>query len=617
MRPLKNLREALYSEDTSKVTRSYLPDTIYSSKNERKDAVFAATLMGLVSLALGSRIRMVRCSDKEDKIVVVTNSIDRELAGKRIEEIAREHGYSVKFVDAKGFYQNLDKPRIIILGGPKAYEGVGDIVKQLLSRKEQESLLVPGAAKTFVKETRYGGKIFILAGNTRYETDITPLLDEEADNIVAGLEALMGTDPNQPNPNVAYALQQGLPAKVAGELAPLDPQGFKDENKQFVERLREQPDELKEALARAVCKDGVVDPNEFKAIDFMDWVASSMIPDDRKRFFENQELLEWRESLIKGLWNDGRVTDEEIEALNLLKKFPYEKVVGAINSGVFKQGISKDYDGDDVPSLKELQQGTDPTNPLEFDPNDPSELYVVLLNTAGGSAEENLEAYFIVKYRLNVPDDRIVFMMFTSKYTQPWWKSEVLLPGSKVFEDFGEYKPDFKDTEVNKQNFIKVLTEVLPGMVDENDRVIIDYIASGGAIWFSNEDDSKYIDSISFEELARLIDKVPGYKLFINNGCAAAMIYDAWKGNGAKKTAVVASCRKEETVGAPFGPAFFFFLSKGNSIQETVKKTMEWYNSRFNPITPSAKFYDENGNEAPFPELFKITNLAVAVKNKD
>ena len=58
---------------------------------------------------------------------------------------------------------------MIYLGGPKAYEGIGEIVASYLTDDEEASLMEEGAMKIFVK-LEDGKKIIILAGNTRNET---------------------------------------------------------------------------------------------------------------------------------------------------------------------------------------------------------------------------------------------------------------------------------------------------------------------------------------------------------------------------------------------------------------------------------------------------------------
>jgi len=61
--------------------------------------------------------------------------------------------------------EHLNPSMIIILGGPKAYEGIGEIVSRYLSEEEQKRLLVEGSMGVFYKDN-----VVIIAGNTRVET---------------------------------------------------------------------------------------------------------------------------------------------------------------------------------------------------------------------------------------------------------------------------------------------------------------------------------------------------------------------------------------------------------------------------------------------------------------
>jgi hypothetical protein len=105
-------------------------------------------------------------------VEVVANSIDLNLSSDFISFI-EDNGIYVKHTSAKDF--NKDYDTIIILGGPDAPEGVGDIVRQVLSEETQELLRVSGKRGVFVNENpwwpRYGHKtITVIAGSDRFET---------------------------------------------------------------------------------------------------------------------------------------------------------------------------------------------------------------------------------------------------------------------------------------------------------------------------------------------------------------------------------------------------------------------------------------------------------------
>ncbi len=99
-------------------------------------------------------------------IAIVSNSVDLPTA-RYLKEYALKKGFSCFILHPHEYWkiERLNPSLVIILGGPKAYEGIGEIVSGYLNEEEERSLLVEGAMGVFYKD-----KVVILAGNTRIET---------------------------------------------------------------------------------------------------------------------------------------------------------------------------------------------------------------------------------------------------------------------------------------------------------------------------------------------------------------------------------------------------------------------------------------------------------------
>lgn len=104
-------------------------------------------------------------------VVILANDIDWELKGKVLAESLERAGFKVTHVYAKDFDKYRTERLIIILGGPKAYEGVGEIVQEVLNEKEQE-LIIEGKRRIFVKANVWTKPqlVIVIAGKDRHLT---------------------------------------------------------------------------------------------------------------------------------------------------------------------------------------------------------------------------------------------------------------------------------------------------------------------------------------------------------------------------------------------------------------------------------------------------------------
>jgi parallel beta-helix repeat protein len=103
------------------------------------------------------------------EVVLLANVIDLPLAEELVEHI-RQRGIKLYIVDAYNFSGYSDRRYVIVLGGHRAYSGVGEIVASMLSENETELV---AAGNVFLKKRsvfRSGQIVYIFAGKDRYAT---------------------------------------------------------------------------------------------------------------------------------------------------------------------------------------------------------------------------------------------------------------------------------------------------------------------------------------------------------------------------------------------------------------------------------------------------------------
>lgn len=105
------------------------------------------------------------------KVILLSNSIDHALAQDFLAFLG-DKGVETLRVEAADFQRYQGEAFIVILGGPDAPEGVGEVVQQVLSREEQDYLRVPGNRAMYVKKDVWaqGQRVFVLAGSDRNQT---------------------------------------------------------------------------------------------------------------------------------------------------------------------------------------------------------------------------------------------------------------------------------------------------------------------------------------------------------------------------------------------------------------------------------------------------------------
>jgi len=101
--------------------------------------------------------------------VLLANSIDIALAEELVTRL-KERGIELHIVNASNFSEYGNRRYIIILGGHRAYEGVGEIVAGILSDEEKARI---EAGSAYIKKRsvfRSGDVVYIFAGKDRNAT---------------------------------------------------------------------------------------------------------------------------------------------------------------------------------------------------------------------------------------------------------------------------------------------------------------------------------------------------------------------------------------------------------------------------------------------------------------
>ncbi|AFL95506.1 hypothetical protein CL1_1307 [Thermococcus cleftensis] len=110
-------------------------------------------------------------SPQMPEVVVLSNDIDWNIKGRLLASQLQALGFTVTRVTAEDIESRRDAKVVLILGGPDAYDGVGDYVRQVLSAGEQEAVRT-GRRGVFAKTDVWSGGqvVIVLAGRDRWGT---------------------------------------------------------------------------------------------------------------------------------------------------------------------------------------------------------------------------------------------------------------------------------------------------------------------------------------------------------------------------------------------------------------------------------------------------------------
>ncbi len=167
----------------------------------------AAALLSIVCmLALAS----VGEFAEAPRIVLLANSVDYELAADFI-EFLQSKGVNVTRSTAPDFEQYKSEKFVAVLGGPNAYEGVGNMVQGILSSEEQEYLRVKGNRKMYVKTNVWaqGQSVFVIAGSDREQTKQAHIENRDALHQTASAPTTTQPPTIAPSPGETFTVQAG------------------------------------------------------------------------------------------------------------------------------------------------------------------------------------------------------------------------------------------------------------------------------------------------------------------------------------------------------------------------------------------------------------------------
>lgn len=107
-----------------------------------------------------------------NSVIVLTNDIDYNSSFEFFAYLLN-HGHNVTRANIANFDALKTEPLVVILGGPDAPQGIGDIVDNLLEEEDKEFLRsFPGSKAMYIKNNvwKTPQTVIILAGNNRQDT---------------------------------------------------------------------------------------------------------------------------------------------------------------------------------------------------------------------------------------------------------------------------------------------------------------------------------------------------------------------------------------------------------------------------------------------------------------
>jgi cellobiose-specific phosphotransferase system component IIB len=110
-------------------------------------------------------------ANEKGKLIIVTNEVNYELDKDVINFIATR-GVPIERVSPVDFGKYKGEKYILVLGGPNDDEGLGDIVKEVLSTDEVNYVNQMGNRKLYLKTNKWSGDqyVLVIAG---YDADAT------------------------------------------------------------------------------------------------------------------------------------------------------------------------------------------------------------------------------------------------------------------------------------------------------------------------------------------------------------------------------------------------------------------------------------------------------------
>ena len=133
-------------------------------------------------------------ADSGDTIYIVHNEADGPAADELADYL--DNYVHVEQVPADQWLSVAHKPGIkVILGGPDAYDGIGEIVESKLPIYLTEKLRTQDDATICYKTEAFGEPLYIIAGHEREETMDGLGINQDKDAFDSRGEVLLGTNP--------------------------------------------------------------------------------------------------------------------------------------------------------------------------------------------------------------------------------------------------------------------------------------------------------------------------------------------------------------------------------------------------------------------------------------
>lgn len=153
------------------------------------DAILSITIMRCGG-ELSADTRRLRVFAPFRGVILVCNSIDYELTGKVMKSLLEDVGIPVHIITPEEFsFYRWFSPRIILLGGHRSPEGMGDIVSMVLTEPEKRMIEKTGPYMFAVEDLDFWKQsIIVLAGADREGTSIIAL--SRIDDIVLWIHSL-------------------------------------------------------------------------------------------------------------------------------------------------------------------------------------------------------------------------------------------------------------------------------------------------------------------------------------------------------------------------------------------------------------------------------------------
>jgi hypothetical protein len=111
--------------------------------------------------------------ENRPSIIVLANSIDRSMASP-VFAYLQDMGINLVHASARDFNQFKNDDFIVILGGPDAYDGVGEVVQEVLAEDEADFIRAPGSLEMILKKDVWSKDqiVIVIAGQGRNQTKL-------------------------------------------------------------------------------------------------------------------------------------------------------------------------------------------------------------------------------------------------------------------------------------------------------------------------------------------------------------------------------------------------------------------------------------------------------------